>query len=63
MVSLVSRCYMRVVSGKERLVVQNVQNDGPSMLFNTEEKMAKFFIYVKIEKSKNELFEVSCILM
>ena len=33
---------MRVVSGKERLVVQNGKNDGPSMLFNTEEKMEKF---------------------
>ena len=39
---------MRVVSGKERLVV------CLSEIIN---------LYVEIRKSKNELFEVSCILM
>ena len=39
----------------------NVKNDGPSVLFNTEEKMARFSIYMT--KCKNELFELSCILM
>ena len=43
---------MRVVSGKERLLVQNVQNDGPSVLFNTEEKMAKFSIYMSEFQNK-----------
>ena len=55
---------MRAVSGKERLLVQNVKNDGPSVLFNTEEKMAKFSIYMsKCQNVKIKLFEASCILM